>query len=194
MKSGINGDVKMDTEFVPTPETDGKPFQVDKYGNHRIVMKGVKSDWYKPKELATLEVVNKNGNMDIFISATFMHPGPLPTECVLRAVVVDEDGDDGYYKFKFVDLVTDKVLDAGNVLSVIKECTRGQDYGVSVRASGRVDFVKIKVIAFDAYGQEYMIRQLNRDDVLDFLRRTLDPYEFDIYDEENEVINLPIEK
>ena len=56
------------------------------------MIKGRESEWYKPKELATLEVVNKNGNVDIFISATFMYAGSLPTECVLRAVVVDEDG------------------------------------------------------------------------------------------------------
>ena len=80
----------MDKEFVPTPETEGKPFQVDKWGNHRIVMKGKEGEWYKPHELATLEVVNKNGVVDVFISATdYMDSGSLPTGCVLKAVAVD---------------------------------------------------------------------------------------------------------
>ena len=84
----------MDTEFVPTPETEGKPFQVDKYGNHRIVMKGKESEWYKPKELATLKVDNKNGTTDVFFALANMYYGALPTGRVLKAVVVDEDAED----------------------------------------------------------------------------------------------------
>ena len=184
----------MDTEFVPTPETEGKPFQVDKYGNHRIVMKGKESEWYKPKELATLEVVNKNGIVDVFIAATdYVHSGFLPTGCVLKTVLVDEDGDSDYYKFKFVDLVTDEVLDVDEVSSALSACTREQDYDVSVKASGIVDFVKIKVTALDI-GREDLARVLDRDGVVDYLMSVPDPYEFDIYNEQQEVINLPNEK
>ena len=185
-----------DAEFVPTLGTEGKPFQVDEYGNHRIVMKGKESTWHKPQELATLKVVNEDGTVDIFIAVNDMHVGgSLPTGCVLKTATVDEDGDVGYYKFKFIDLVTDEILDTDGVFDALSESTFERDYDIKVKmsTSGRADFVKIKITAIDAMGREDLDRVLNRDDVVDYLVNALDKYEFDIYDELYEVINLPDE-
>jgi len=176
-------------EFMPVPETEGKPFQIDKYGNHRIVMKGKEGVWHKINEMSTLEVDNKNGTKDVFFAVTKLHTGPLPTECVLKAVVVDEDGDSDFYQFKIVDLVKNEILDADDVLNILQESTFEKDYLVNVKDSKRDDFVKIKVSEINILDYEGLNKVLDRDGVLDYLMRTLDKHEFDIYDHDHFLIN-----
>lgn len=172
-------------EFMPVQETEGKPFQVGKYGNHRIVMKGKEGVWHKINEISTLEVDNKNGTKDIFFAVTKLHTGPFPTE-FLKAVVVDEDGDSDFYQFKIVDLVKNEILDADSVFNILQESTCEQDYFISVKDSKHEDFVKIKVIEFSCTDLD---KVLDRDSMVDYLVRTLDRHEFDIYDHDHVLIN-----
>lgn len=180
---------KRPDEFVPVPETEGKPFQIDKYGNHRIVMKGKEGIWHKIHELSTLEVDNKNGTKDVFFAVTELHTGSLPTECVLKAIVVDEDGDSDFHQFKIVNLFCDEILRADSLLNILRESTLEQYYHINVKASKRDDFVKIKVVELNILGFEDFDKVLDRDGVSDYLVKTLDRHKFDIYDHDHLLIN-----
>lgn len=175
-------DQKRSDEFVPIKDTEGKPFQVDKYGNHRIVVMGNESRWHKIYEFATLKVENKNGTTDVFFAATKFHNGYLPTECILKAVVVDEDGDSGYYRFKIVDRSNDEILEADDVYYILQTSTFEEDHGVSVKVSKNADFVKIKVVKFGDIGNRDTDIVLDRYGVTDYLVGTLNRHDFDIYD------------
>jgi len=181
-------DKKRSDEFVPVPETEGKPFQVDKYGNHRIVMNGKEGVWHKPYELSTLEVDNKNGTTDVFFAVTGLYTESLPTESVLNVTIVDEDGDSDFYQFKILDIVNDKSLDADGVFDVLQESTFIQGYDFRVKESKHADFVKIKVVKLGV-GCRSVDKVLDIYGVIDYLVNTLDRYEFDIYDTDHRLIN-----
>jgi hypothetical protein len=176
-------------EFMPIPETEGKPFQVDRYGNHRIVMKGKESIWFKKYELATLKVNNKDGSTDRFFAITDMYYGVLPTMCVLKAVVVDEDGDSDYFQFKIVDLMKNEILEDCGVFNALQASTFEQDYCISVKMSKRDDFIKIKVVEHNSLGCSNLDKVLDKDGVTNYLVDALDRHEFDIYDSDHVLIN-----
>ncbi len=179
-------------EFVPTEETEGKPFQADKYGNHRIVIKGKESRWHEKHEIATLNIDNKNGTADIFFAVTDDHSGVLPIGRVLKVVTVDEEGDSDYHQFKIVDLVEDKILGVDKTLNVLLESMLGRgcdDYDIDVKPSKCNNFVKIRVVKINTVDCKNLNRVLDRDGIIDYLVHNLDRYEFDIYDTDYVLIN-----
>lgn len=118
--------------FVPTLETEGKDFQMDDFGNFRIVVdtnKGkIMSDWALYQGITTIDT-----GTGLYIAVTDYFKGYLPTECVLKVTKLDEEekvekaGDDGFVKIKIVDKLTDdKILNKKEIEdmlnTVLKEC------------------------------------------------------------------------
>lgn len=75
--------------YEPIDECIGKAFQMDYYGNFRIVVHGVKSEWTDYSGIATLEY---DGHKYAGVSAYY--EGPLPHECVFEIIktnIVDSE-------------------------------------------------------------------------------------------------------
>lgn len=71
--------------YIPTPETADKEFQVDKFGNFRIVKETISSPWTSIGNIATIEVSGKRyiAVHPMSTYARIMKPGVLlspPTE------------------------------------------------------------------------------------------------------------------
>ncbi len=72
----LNKDFK---KLEPCDEDVGKAFQMDDYGNFRIVVNGKSGEWKSYNSIATVEV---DGILYIDVSAYY--EGVLPHECVLK--------------------------------------------------------------------------------------------------------------
>lgn len=171
-------------EHEPTPETADRPFQVDKYGNYRITVKGKSSEWHKHYQLAALKVDDQ-----IYIGVSRSHDGDLPKECVLRVDKVDEDGESNFYQFKIVDIEENKILDRYDVFDIIYDPVYGDDYNVVVKESKRKDFVKIRIAEIAPFGSKEPDKILNDEDVKDFIIDAFDLHQVDIYNTEGELVN-----
>lgn len=174
-------------EYEPTPETTDRPFQVDKYGHHRIMVRGKSSEWYKHYQFATLKVDDQ-----IYIGVPRIHSGDLPKECVLRVEKVDEDGESNFYQFKIIDIEQSpatRVLERHEIFDIIYDPVYGDDYNVVVKESKCKDFVKIRIIEIAPFGSKEPDKILDEEAVKDFIIDAFDPYQVDIYNTEEELIN-----
>jgi len=77
-------EIEMLDKHEPTSETEDKPFQVDNYGNFRIIVNSKESEWVSYSEVALLE---HNGRNYFGVSKYFQRI--FPTECVLRVDIYD---------------------------------------------------------------------------------------------------------
>lgn len=71
--------------YVPTPDSVGKSFQMDNYGNFRIVVNGMEGEWVGNHEMATVDV-----GTGLYIGVLKSFKGNIPAESVLRVEKVEE--------------------------------------------------------------------------------------------------------
>lgn len=170
--------------FVPTPECMEETFQMDAFGNFRIWVKGKESEWVGYERIATLDV---DGEKFVGVSAYF--EGYLPTECVLKVEVVDEDGEPNFFKCKIVDTEEDKILDCEEVEEILKDPPFDDEcYIYIVKESSQKDFVKIKMISYDGSISEG--KCLTNEEIIDVLIDTFAEGKYDIYDRDGNIINI----
>lgn len=170
-------------EHVATPETIGKPFQKDRYGNYRIVVKGHASEWCKRYQLATLKV-----DGEIYIGVSDIHDGHVPKECVAKIEVVDEDGEPNFYRFKIIDLAQNRALDLYDVYDTLGESPFDtEEYEFFVKGVSQEDFIKVRITQFGNYQES--ARLLTKEEVVDYIINTFSTGEFEVYDEDNNKIN-----
>lgn len=177
-------DQKRLEEFVPTSETEKEPFQVDKYGNFRIVVKGRTSSWTRSDKIASIIVDDET-----YIGATDRLKEILPTMSVLKVEKVDEDGETDFYRFKIVDLIEDRILDEDDVLDHLREPMSDVDFNIIVNTTMCKDFVKIKIIEYAPFGSKEENKVLNEEEVRKFIIDAFSAEEFDVYDRKEDVVN-----
>lgn len=176
-------DQKRLEEFVPTQETENEPFQVDKYRNFRIVVKGRIGYWTSSDKIASIVV---DGVTYIGVSDRFKDI--LPVGRILKIEEVDEDGETGFYQFKIAGIVEDRILDEDDVLDILRDPMYDEDYNITVKAARRKDFVKIRIVEFAPLGIKPDI-VLGEEEVIDFLIDAFDPFETDVYNTKGDIIN-----
>ncbi len=77
-------------KHVPCDETYGKAFQMDDYGNFRIVVHGFTSEWVSYESIASLMLYDVQ-----YIGVSAYYEGVLPHECVLKVEKTDiEDSEE----------------------------------------------------------------------------------------------------
>ncbi len=76
--------VRESKKHIPCAETDGKAFQMDDYGNFRIVVHGFPSDWVSYRSIASLMLYDVQ-----YIGVSAYYEGVLPHECVLEVKKTD---------------------------------------------------------------------------------------------------------
>ena len=177
----------VEKEFVPVEESVGKSFQMDNFGNFRIVVKGKESEWVGYERIATLKIEDEQ-----FIGVSEYYKGYLPTECTLRVEVVDEDGDSNFLKCKIISIEDKRILDHDDVEDIIREPGfDAEDYGYLVKESSQKDFVKIRITQFGNYAEQD--RFFTKEEIIEYLTGAFPPEEFEVYDEDNNIINVRID-
>ena len=161
---------------------------MDDYGNFRIAInssKGqIESDWVTYEEIATINIGN-----GLFIGVSDHYNGRLPTERLLRVEEIDEDGESNFYKFKIADLVEDRVLCPKEIDEILRDPPFDvEEYGFVVVSSSRKDFVKVKIIQFGNTDEQD--RCLSKEEVVDYIIDTFPAVDFDVYNEENNIIEI----
>jgi len=174
-------------KFVPVPECEDKPFQMDDYGNFRIAINSAKgkiySDWTIYKGVAAVHV-----GTGLFIGVSNYYVGYLPTERVLRVEEVDEDGESNFYKCKIADLIADKIMNPKEIEEILKDPPFDvEEYGFVVKPASQKDFVKIRIIQFGNVDEQD--RFLSKEEIVDYIIDTFSAEDFDVYDENNNLIN-----
>lgn len=170
-------------EYVPTPETTNKSFQEDSHGNFRIFVEGKLSQWQKYNEIAFLKVEDRT-----YIGVTDFYRDYLPKRCALKVEVVDEDGEDNFYKFKIIDLIADTVLDKDDVEDLLQDpLIVDGEYAFNIKESKLKDFVKIAITELreSPLGEHPMTKE----EVEEYLKDILLSEEFDVINEDGEKIN-----
>lgn len=169
--------------FVPTPECAKKAFQMDDFGNFRIVVKGKEGDWVGYERVAMLDVDGEK-----FIGVSKYFDGYLPTECVMKVEVVDEDGEPNFFKFKVVNTVEDRILDHEEVDEILRDPPfDDEDYIYTVKESSQKDFVKIKMMQYGNCVNEG--KYLTKEEIIDIIIDIFSTDEYDVYDEDGNIIN-----
>lgn len=118
--------------FVPIPECVGKSFQIDDYGNFRIVVDDKESDWVDYQGIATLSIGEK-----LYIGVSDYFKGCLPTECVLKAEKRDDihkKEDEGFVKVKIVDKNKNEPLDMEDIEHVLEGVFLEREFSVTVES------------------------------------------------------------
>lgn len=174
-------------EFIPVEEYKDKPFQMDGYGNFRIVLNGargkIESEWVSYQEMAIIKV-----DTDLFIGVSDYYKGYLPTECMLKVEEVDEDGEPSFYKFKVADLIEDKIMSPKEIEDIlINPPFDVEEYGIVVKPVSQKDFVKIRITQFG--NTDTQDRFLSKEEVIDYVTDTFSAEDFDVYDEDNNLVN-----
>lgn len=82
--SDCGGDIIM-RRWIPCKETENKGFQVDDFGNIRIVVDDKKGEWSTYQSIADLEI-----DSQYYIGVSAYYEGKLPHECVLKVEKVSE--------------------------------------------------------------------------------------------------------
>lgn len=175
-------------EFVPVDEYKDRPFQIDGYGNFRIIINSargkIESGWVAYQEIAVI-----NAGTDLFIGVSGYYKGSLPTERVLKVEEVDEDGEPSFYKFKILRLVArDKIMNPKEIEEIlINPPFDVEEYGIVVKPASQKDFVKIRITQYGNYNDQD--RFLSKEDVIKYIIDTFSVDDFDVYDEDNYLVN-----
>ena len=174
-------------EFVPVDEYKDKPFQMDGCGNFRIIINSargkIESGWVAYQEIAVI-----NTGTDLFIGVSDYYKGSLPTERVLKVEEVDEDGEPNFYKFKIADLVADKIMTPKETEEIlINPPFDVEEYGFVVKPASQKDFVKIRITQFGNYNDQDSF--LSKEEVIKYIIDTFSAEDFDVYDEDNFLVN-----
>jgi hypothetical protein len=82
--SSCDGGIIM-RRWIPCKETENKGFQMDDYGNMRIVVDGKEGNWSTYQSIASLEIDGQH-----YIGVSQFYAGCLPHECVLKVEKVSE--------------------------------------------------------------------------------------------------------
>lgn len=174
-------------KFLPIPECVDESFQMDDYGNFRIAVNSAKgkiySNWTVYEGIAAVNV-----GTDSFIGVSNYHEGYLPTERILRVEEVDEDGESNFYKFKIADLKADKIMGPGEIDEILRDPPFDvEEYGFIVKSVSQKDFVKIRIVQFG--NTDDQDRSLSKEEVIDYIVDTFSAEDFDVYDENNNLVN-----
>jgi len=174
-------------KFVPIPECEDKPFQMDDYGNFRIAINSAKgkiySSWTMYEGIAVVNV-----GTGLFIGVSNYYEGYLPTERLLRVEEVDEDGESNFFKCKVADLVADKVMGPQEIEEILRDPPFDvEEYGFNVKPASQKDFVKIRITQFGNVDEQD--RFLSKEEIIDYIIDTFPAGEFDIFDENDNLIN-----
>ena len=184
MEESVNKVLK---EFEPTKEYKDRPFQMDGCGNFRIVINSAKgkieSRWVAYQEIAVVDV-----GTGLFIGVSDYYKGSLPTERLLKVEEVDEDGEPNFYKFKVADIVADKIMNPKEIEEIlINPPFDVEEYGFVIKPASQKDFVKIRITQFGNYNEQDSF--LSKEEVIKYIIDTFSAEDFDVYDDDNNVIN-----
>ncbi len=175
-----------DDRYVPVKEDIDKAFQMDRFGNFRIVVGDKQSKWVSYQEIAALNIED-----DTYIGVSKFFEGIIPTESVFKIKEADMDGDTDFYVFKVIDSDQDLVLDSEQVEDLlIENDIYSGDFTFHVRPVRDTDFFKIKIIEIEPAGSYESDKLLNKEEVTDFM---IDAFpslgSYDIFDAKGDKIN-----
>lgn len=183
--------------YKPIPEYEGKSFQMDSYGNFRIVMNTIKgkieSGWVPYEGIATIDIdagmlcfVSDYLGDHQFIGVSDYYKGCLPTEQILRIEKVDEDGESSFYKIKVTDIVEDKILGQNEILEILRDPPFDvEEYGFVVKPVIQKDFVKVRITELGNFYDRF----LSREEFIDYIVDTFSAERFDVCDENGNIVN-----
>ncbi len=170
-----------DKRHVPVFTSGDGTYQEDEFGNFRIIVKGQKSDWEDLYD----GIAHINVDGELYIGVSSFWGDTMPSNCALKVQRVDEEGEEGFYKFRFTDRIIDEIIGQRNLEDILREpMTENQDYGFVVKETNIKDFIKVKITDLSTG------KFLSREDVDKYLYNAFSSVEFDVIDEKGKKINI----
>lgn len=177
--------INNDKRHVPAFTSEDGTYQEDEFRNFRIIVKGVESDWKDLYDgIAHLEV-----DGELYIGVSSFWGNTIPSRCALKVQKVDEEGEEGFYKYRFTDRIIDEIIGPKDLEDILRDpIAENQDYGFIAKDTKIKDFIKLRITDLSTG------KSLNREEVNEYIYEAFSSIEFDVIDEKGKKINIKKEE